>query len=49
MQAMSVSYTHTNFSQILSAANYLNGASQTKWASAKELDEKHGKDAGSCV
>lgn len=41
----------TNFSQILSAANYLNGASQTKWASAKtayakELDEKHGKDAG---
>ncbi len=25
----------TNFSQILSAANYLNGASQTKWASAK--------------
>ena len=44
----------TNFSQILSAANYLNGASQTKWASAKtayakELEEKHGKDAGDQV
>lgn len=39
----------TNFSQILSAANYLNGASQTKWASAKtayanKLDEQHKGD-----
>ena len=44
----------TNFSQILTAANYLNGASQTKWASAKtayakDLDKKYGKDAGDQV
>lgn len=44
----------TNFSQILTAANYLNGASQSRWASAKtayakELDAQYGKGAGDQV
>lgn len=44
----------TNFSQILTAANMLNGASQSKWASAKtayakELDSKYGNNAGDQV
>ncbi len=44
----------TNFSQILTAANYLNGASQTKLASAKrayakQLDDQYGDNAGDQV
>lgn len=43
-------HKNTNFSQILSAANYLNGSSQSKWASAKReyaegVYDKYGQDA----
>lgn len=44
----------TNFSQILTAANYLNGASQSRWAAAKTaysqyLEDKYGKGTGDQV
>lgn len=44
----------TNFSQILTAANFLYGASQTKQASAKtarakELDAQYGENAGDMI
>lgn len=44
----------TNFSQILTAMNRLNGASQSKWASgktalAKDLDAQYGNNAGDQV